>query len=220
MERKVSFVESEYYHLYNRGVEKRVLFITEKDYQRFMMLLYLANDQQNTHVSNVLKTTKYPDIFTHEREDPLVAIGAFCLMSNHFHILATPLVENGIPRFMHKLQTGYSMYFNTKNERHGSLFQGPYKSTHADDDQYLKYLFSYIHLNPAKLKEPQRKENVHRGNDLMSFVEKYPYSSYHEYIHASPVITNPAKFPEYFLSKDDVTSHIADWLQTEDNYQG
>ena len=145
MERKTALVEGEFYHLYNRGVDKRSIFMTAHDYRRFMALLYLANDRADIRVGNILKSTAYADIFTRGQEEPLVAIGSFCLMPNHFHILATPLSEKGIPQFMHKLQTGHSMYFNTKNERSGSLFQGPYKSSHADTDQYLKFLFSYIH---------------------------------------------------------------------------
>ena len=119
--------------------------IIEKWRGRFLMLLYLANSTQDTRIGNVLRITKYADVFNLDRDEPLVAIGAFCLMQNHFHILATPLIENGISTFMLKLQIGYSMYFN-KNERNGSLFQGPFRSTHANNDQYLQYLYSYIHL--------------------------------------------------------------------------
>lgn len=179
------------------------------------MLLYLANSTEDTRISNVLRMTKYADVFSLDRGDPLVAIGAFCLMPNHFHILATPLIENGISQFMLKLQTGYSMYFNTKNERSGSLFQGPFRSSHADNDRYLQYLYSYIHLNPAKLKDPLWKEKVGSKNELAKFVESYPYSSYSAYINNSHTITNPEKFPEYFSSKEEIQLHISDWLQME-----
>lgn len=216
MERKVSFVESEFYHLYNRGVDKRIIFPSASDYKRFLILLYLANSTQDTRVSNVLRITKYADIFNLDRGEPLVAIGAFCLMPNHFHILATPLIENGISQFMLKLQTGYSMYFNTRNERNGSLFQGPFRSTHAENDRYLQYLYSYIHLNPAKLHDPQWKKNMSSRNTLMKFVESYPYSSYGAYLNNSHTITDQKKFPDYFSVKNDVRSHISDWLQIEE----
>lgn len=212
MERKTQFVENEYYHLYNRGVDKRIIFSTQNDYRRFLMLLYLANSEQDIRISNVLKAIKYEDVFSRDRGEPLVAIGAFCLMPNHFHILATPLTKDGISKFILKLQTGYSMYFNIKNKRSGSLFQGPFRSIHADNDRYLEYLFSYIHLNPAKLKEPKWKEKIRSGNELMKFVETYPYSSYGAYLNDSHSITNPAKFPDYFSSGREIVSHIADWL--------
>lgn len=216
MERKVSFVEGEFYHLYNRGVDKRKIFDSAGDYRRFLMLLYLANSTEDTRIRNVLRITNYSDVFKLDRGDPLVAIGAYCLMPNHFHILATPIVENGISQFMLKLQTGYSMYFNTKNERTGSLFQGPFRSTHADNDRYLQYLYSYIHLNPAKLLDARWKEKVRLKNELVKFVESYPYSSYAAYFNNFHTITDPKNFPDYFSSIDEVKSHIFDWLQTED----
>jgi len=215
MERKHAFAENEYYHLYNRGVYKRVIFSTASDYRRFLMLLYLANSNLDTRISNTVRGKKIDDTFTLDRGNSLVAIGAYCLMPNHFHILATPLVEDGIPCFMRKLLTGYSMYFNTKNERKGALFQGPYRSTHADDDTYLQYLYSYIHLNPAKLKDPLWKEHSVSKNNLLTFVESYPYSSYRAYLNNQHTITDPTKFPDYFSSKDEVESHIADWLRAD-----
>lgn len=215
MQRKTSFAENEYYHLYNRGVDKRTIFPSAGDYRRFLALLYLANSDKDTRIGNILRAIPYAEIFAADRGNPLVAIGAYCLMPNHFHILATPLVEDGIPRFMRKLLTGYSMYFNTKNDRRGSLFQGPYKSTHAHDDLYLNYLYSYIHLNPAKLLDPHWREKIVSKHALIKFVESYPYSSYKAYINANHTITDPTKFPGYFLSQKEVKMHIADWLESE-----
>lgn len=215
MQRKVTHVEGEFYHLYNRGVDKRKIFSSTADYKRFLMLLYLSNSSETVHISNLLKTKAASDIFTHERGDPLVAIGAFCLMPNHFHLLATPVHKDGLASFMLKLQTGYSMYFNTKNSRSGSLFQGPYKSEHAGDDVYLQYLFSYIHLNPAKLKDPNWKENQHHKS-LQVFVENYPYSSYHEYRSKQPIITTPDAFPSYFSTEKKMQAHLTDWLNIKD----
>lgn len=217
MQRKTAHVEGEFYHLYNRGVDRRTIFSSSADYKRFLMLLYLSNDKNTVHLSNLLKTSAGQDVFCLDRDEPLVAIGAFCLMPNHFHILATPLVEGGLTKFMLKLQTGYSMYFNTKNERTGSLFQGPYRSEHADNDIYLKYLFSYIHLNPAKLKEPLWKEaRATERRGIQAFVETYPYSSYKEYLSKQHLITNPTPFPEYISFKRNLSSHLTDWLYIKD----
>ena len=63
MERKDVFVEGEYYHLYNRGVDKRIIFPSAMDYKRFLMLLYLANSTEDTRISNILRVTKYKDVF-------------------------------------------------------------------------------------------------------------------------------------------------------------
>lgn len=178
------------------------------------MLLYLANSSKDVRISNVVQYHNYEEILAMDRGTPLVAIGAFCLMPNHFHLLLTPSVEGGISKFMLKLQTGYSMYFNTKNNRTGALFQGPFKSEHADEDGYLKYLFSYIHLNPAKLKDRNWKENIKTNNmRLRSFVEQYSFSSLPEYLSGSHVITAPSSFPQYFSSKKEITGHLTDWLE-------
>ncbi len=214
MQRKTPFVKGEHYHLYNRGVDKRTIFSFLSDYKRFLMLLYLANSSEDVRIDNVLKTHSFEEVFVRERAEPLIAIGAFCLMPNHFHILATPLTENGLTKFMLKLQTGYSMYFNTRNERTGSLFQGPFKSEHAENDRYLKYLFSYIHLNPAKLKDARWKDKIGmKPSSLRSFVEAYPYSSLKEYLTDSHTITTPGAFPDYFSSKTELTKHLTDWLE-------
>lgn len=217
MQRKTSLIEGEHYHLYNRGVDKRKIFNSPSDYKRFLMLLYLANGDERVHIANVLKTKSYSELFSCDRGKPLVAIGAFCLMPNHFHILATPLVKDGLTKLMLKLQTGYSMYFNTKHERNGSLFQGPFKSEHVDDDTYLKYLFSYIHLNPAKLKDSNWKEGSRtKRSSIRKFVEEYPYSSLGAYTRGIHTITDPSKFPEYFSSNKELDTHLTDWLNIKD----
>ena len=212
MERKTPFVEGEYYHLYNRGVEKRKIFLSAADYKRFMMLLYLANSEEEVRMENILRNTSFEEIFLRERGAPLVAIGAFCLMPNHFHLLVTPLKAGGLSRFMLKIQTGYSMYFNTKNERNGSLFQGPFKSEHTASDTYLKYLFSYIHLNPAKLQDHNWKERPSLHRSLREFVERYPYSSFKAHLTNLHTITDPTPFPHYFSSPKEIERHITDWL--------
>lgn len=141
-------------------------------------------------------------------------IGAFCLMPNHFHLLLHEKIEGGITLFLRKLCTAYSMYFNTKNERTGKLFERAFLAEHADFDEYLKYLFSYIHLNPAKIVDSGWKE---RGpgnlNKVKDFVEKYEFSSYRNYLGEleNNEILNKEAFPDYFSDKG-VRSEIEEWL--------
>jgi len=91
--------------------------------------------------------------------------------------------EKGISLFMHKLLTAYSMYFNIKRQRTGALFQGRYKARHIDNDNYLKYLFAYIHLNPIKIIQRNWKEKgIENLNGAKKFLRGYKYSSYHENI--------------------------------------
>jgi putative transposase len=136
------FVVGEHYHIYNRGNSKQKIFLNQKDFQRFVDLLYAVNTDEKFNFADSLKGIP---VYQRERESPLVAIAAYCLMPNHFHILLTPLVENGISKFMQKLSTGYVMYFNQKYKRTGALFEGKFKSQYVKDDKQLKYLFSYIH---------------------------------------------------------------------------
>lgn len=79
--------------------------------------------------------------------DPLVEIIAYCLNPNHYHLILKQVSERGIEKFMHKVSTGYTNYFNKKNERSGSLFQGPFKAIHVDSNEYLLYLSAYVNRN-------------------------------------------------------------------------
>ena len=217
MERKVSFVQGEYYHVYNRSVEKRIIFLNAYDYKRFILLLHVLNTDQNLKIRDLLKENNFDQLLKIENKDPLVAIGAYCLMPNHFHLLLTPLKDGGISKFMLKVQTAYSMYFNNKNGRSGALFQGVFKSEHVDNDNYLRYLYSYIHLNPAKLKDKNWKE---RGsidfNFLKTYIFSYEYSSIGEYLKGNFTIVNPHAFPEYKKlyksEKEYFRNMIDDWL--------
>ena len=214
--RRISFAENEYYHIYNRGTDKRIIYESSSDYCRFVELLYLMNTSDPISLKDIKKSNK--NIFEYNRADNLVAIGAYCLMPNHFHILLTPLVEEGVTTFMRKVTTGYSMYFNKKYERTGSLFEGRYKSKHADSDEYLKYLFSYIHLNPVKLIQSDWKEKgVRDVEQAYRYVENFGYSSLQDYLHNSRIekkIINTEMFPDYFdnSDKDKIKDNLFDWL--------
>jgi len=151
MSRILPFSTGEYYHIYNRGTEKRDIFLDKADYLRFIVLLYISNNIEAVHISNLREQGKFlRDIINLERKETLVDIGTYCLMPNHFHLLIKEKRAGGISEFMKKISTGYSMYFNKRYERTGRLFEGTFKSVHADSDEYLKYLFAYIHLNPIK----------------------------------------------------------------------
>ena len=80
-------------------------------------------------------------------KEPLVVIVAYCLNQNHFHFILTPISDGGIQKFMHRLGTGYTMFFNEKYKRSGSLFQGRYKAVHIETNEYLIHLSAYVNLN-------------------------------------------------------------------------
>jgi REP element-mobilizing transposase RayT len=215
--RNITFSEGEYYHLYNRGVDKRNTFSAPAEYRRFMAYLVAVNSPATAPIRYAVATKNLQGLALEIGGSRLVAIGAFCLMPNHFHLYVTPVVDNGISKFMQRLQTAYTMYFNEKHRRSGALFQGTFKAQHIDTDAYAKYLFSYIHLNPAKLKDPQWKERGPRDiGRLRDFLCTYPYSSLQEYLTRRPAITAPEAFPAYLTSVRDLDDHIDNWLHYKD----
>jgi putative transposase len=220
MARSTTFATGEYYHLYNRGADKRKIFLDKADHERFISLLYLCNSGVPIHRSDH-KSLSLEKILSIEREATLIDIGAYCLMPNHFHILAQEKSEGGISIFMQKLGIAYSMYFNKRHERRGTLFEGTFRAEHASRDEYLKYLFAYIHLNPIGIIEKGWKE--HRIEDRKkaeAFLESYRYSSYLDYhdteSRAEKSIINTVAFPEYFEKKTDFDDYIQDWVSFDD----
>lgn len=147
-----------FYHLYNRGVERRNIFLCPEDY---LTLLHLFEIYLIDHPHFFLKPNSL-----HGRLDLI----AFCLMPNHFHLLIKPHDKTAMTEFMRKVFTTYAMYFNKKYKRAGTLFESRYKAALVDKADYLLYLSRYIHQNPLNLlKKGQRPED-------------YPYSSLSNYL--------------------------------------
>ncbi len=217
MNRKIKFSKGEYYHIYNRGVEKREIFTSESDYNRFVYLLYYANLFEPVNMRSMINQG-FPSV---NRGETLVDIGGWCLMPNHFHLLVKEKSNGGLSKFLSKLQTGYSMYFNKKNERTGALFQGSFKAEHLNTDEYLKYIYSYIHLNPIKLIQSDWKEKgINDIEKAKEFLLNYKYSSYLDYLNYNREenkIIKKESFPEYFESADVFEKEIFNWLNF---YQG
>ena len=184
MERKVDFIIDERYHLFSRGVEKRKIFLDKKDYERFFALLYILNQENHFHVSNFLNKGQgnISDLYKQKRSNSLVAIHAYCLMPNHFHLVVQEIKEKGISKFLAKLLTSYSMYFNIKYERSGPLFVRPFRSEHIDNDRYFKHIFNYVHFNCLELYETDWKEiGIKNKKGAEGFINNYRYSSYFDF---------------------------------------
>ena len=192
--RRINFAPNHIYHIYNRGVDKRDIFLEDNDRWRYLQGLSLFNDENSS--SNILwqleknrgavtlRVLKEFIVNQQKERDPLVRIMVDCLMPNHYHLLIEELKEKGITRFMHKLNGGYTGYFNNKYERSGSLFEGPFKAALVDNETYLQYLLIYINVvNPGQLIEPGLKEKgVKDINAVMKFAEEYLWSTHQEYL--------------------------------------
>ncbi|MFH1671718.1 MAG: transposase [Candidatus Portnoybacteria bacterium] len=175
----------EFYHVLNRGVDKRDIFLEERDYFRFVHNLFEFNDQKNI-INNFFYFEKGQETMglrNPYKRNLLVDIHAFCLMPNHYHLLLQPKMDNGISLFMRKVNTGYANYFNKKYSRSGALFQGRYKSVLMERDDQFMYIVYYIHLNPLDLKFPEWREGkIKDFKKAMDFLNSYRWSSHLDFI--------------------------------------
>lgn len=208
----------EYYHLYNRGNNKQAIFHDDGDRRYFQKLLHILNTEKRT----ALRDVHVERSLTIDDNERIVSIGAYCCMPNHFHILLKQEKDGGATLFMKKVLTAYVMYFNKKHKRSGGLFEGRFKSKHATTDNYLKYLFAYIHLNPIKINPSLwSKDSDYKKAENFLFVCNYKFSSLQDYLgvsRAENVILQKESFPNYFLSKDDVLKNLKTWIDLKDSY--
>lgn len=210
------FANNELYHIYNRGVEKRTIFLNRKDYTRFTDNLFVFNDL--APALNLGYTLEKQAIdYTRPREIQ-VEILAFSLLPNHFHLLLRQKVDGGITKFMRKLGTGYTNYFNKKYSRVGPLFQGIFKSVLIKKQTHLMYIPHYIHLNPLDLIIPEwRNKNLKDKEKALNFLDSYRWSSYLDYIGKSnfPNIINKDSAKDIYRSGTsiDYKAEIKEWLE-------
>lgn len=132
-------VTNETYHVFNRGVDKRDIFLDKADYVRFYQTLDLFN--------SVEPIVNYNQAKHSHAEKKLVDIQAYSLLPNHYHLLVKQLVDDGLGEFIRRVGSGYTTYFNNKNLRSGALFQGVFKRVHVETDEQYLYLFAYINKN-------------------------------------------------------------------------
>lgn len=184
--RKTPLVTGEFYHLFNRGVDKRTIFQDQVDLNRFFQSIQEFNTIEpiGSLFENSFNKNK-------TKGDKLVEIIAYCLNPNHFHLLVQQEIDEGISEFMKRLSGGYTQYFNNRHKRTGALFQGKYKSSHIGSDTYLLHVSAYINLN-----------NLLKG-------KKFPLSksSWEEYIRQEKkTICNKEIIIEQFKSNSEYIS--------------
>lgn len=191
----------------------------KQDYLRFIHDLYELNDQERVELNYYkFRDCEIDDKITkvNKLRKPLVNILAFCLMPNHYHILLAPRVENGIPRFMQKVNMGYSKYFNQKYERTGTLFQGRYKSILITDDTHFLHLPFYIHFNPLDLSHPEWRENkISDPKKALESLMLYRWSSHLDYLGIKnfPSVLNIKLLREVLGDGNDYKKLVANYLK-------
>jgi len=232
---KPQFLNKEIYHLYNRGVEKRRVFMENRDYLRFIHDLFAFNDTHAASSANIRFSLRKPSELDASRLSQCLEIGSpnmereprkllveilcFCLMPNHYHLLVRQLVDGGVVKFMHRLGVGYAMYFNEKYQRVGPLFQGRFKAVLVKNDAHLLYLPHYIHLNAVGLVEPKwKKRIVQNPQRTMQFLGSYRWSSYPDYIGKKnfPSITSRGFLADLVGGPREYKKATKEWLTDGD----
>ena len=180
-----NFAEDSYYHVFNRGVEKRKIFMGEEDYTTLQSYLF-------RYLQPIEKVAeKYPDTPVRLYGKNLseeVELVAYCLMPNHFHLLLRQRTKDGISKLLKQITNAYTLYFNQKNDRVGGLMQGRFRASLVDNESLFIHLVRYIHLNP--IAEGLTKDlNAHR------------WSSYPDYLdHPTELPSSKSKILSYFPS--------------------
>jgi REP element-mobilizing transposase RayT len=169
--RKQPIVTSEYYHIYNRGVDKRDIFNDKKDLYRFIESIAEFNQVKVIgSIRNIRKNKTEPKALSRLSKESLVSISAYCLNPNHFHFILKQLMDGGIAKFMQKLQGGYTYYFNVKNSRTGSLFQGTFKSHLISNENYSNKIIGYVNKN-------YQVHNISKNKMNLVFASDYEYEN-------------------------------------------
>lgn len=183
------YAPKNYYHIYNRGVEKRRIFLDHEDYSTFekIIISYLTPEDDD----NIGIPIRYTPYWRSKLQESEIEIISYCLMPNHFHFLLKQNTENGITKFMRRISNSYVRYFNKKYERVGSLFQGKFKAVIVETESYLLHLSRYIHLNPLEIAPKNTNQYI--------WLRKYPYSSYSYYL-------NPIK--DSWVKSEIIMSHF------------
>lgn len=215
------FATNEFYHIFDRGVDKRKIFLDKNDHLRFIHDLYEFNNtkpapefvrRQGKNVGH-----RISHIESSKRE-LLVNLHAFVLMPNHHHELVEQLKEGGITLFIRKLHVGYAKAFNLKYERSGYLFQGRFKDVYIRDDRQLAHLICYIHSNPLEIWRPKWKEKKLTKAEIkeaLKFLENYRWSSHLDYcgIKNFPSLINSRFLLEFFDGTKGYKEFFIDWLK-------
>lgn len=206
------------YHVINRGVENRTIFLNDKDYLRFIRDLYEFNDENKSYnVGYFFNKTSTESIDPRgQYRKTMVEILAFCLMPSHYHLLLKTLDRNGLYKFIHKLNTGYAKYFNQRHNHIGILFQGRYKLVPVVNESHFIHIPYYIHCNPLDLiASDWREGRIKNPKKAMEFLNNYRWSSHLDYCGISnfPSITERGILLKVFGGNKKYQKMIENWLQ-------
>lgn len=199
--RRVVLANDHIYHAYNRGVERRKIFLNTREYQRFVDTMeYYRYEGQGIRYSKYLQQPRdMRDDLKKSliKTSPTVDLLAYCLMPNHFHLLLRQNTDRGISQYLATISNSYSKYFNTKRARVGPLLQGTFKAVHIESNEQLLHVSRYIHLNPVV--------------SMMISMEQlplYPWSSYPYYLGNPSIPVTASDILSQFSAKYTYASFV------------
>lgn len=224
--RRPQLANGEIYHIVIRAVDGLKLFRDKQDYLRIIHNLFLFNDLKPVsstfrfiqHTIKKNKSTGYDRVYLSDKGERaiLVEILAFCLMSNHVHLLVRQVKNRGISEFMRKVGIGYACYYNQKYKRMGHVFQGRYRIIHVKNDKQLITVFVYIHTNPVSIIFKNWKEGgISNLEKAIKFLENYRWSSYPDYWGNKnfPSVTFRSFLIQTMGGEKECQRFINDWLE-------
>ena len=209
--------EKKIYHVFNRGVEKRDIFLEDVDRVRFIHDMFEFND-----CNPAPKYLSNGEVENQKERDSLVTIYAFCLMPNHYHLLLEEINDGSMSLFAKKLQGGYARAFNEKHKRSGYLFQGKYKKIPISTDRQLFQVACYIHANPLDLWKFKWKEEGLKKEEMkeaLNFLDNYRWSSHIDYLGKKNFssIINKRLLTGIFNENVDYEKCFKEWLEFFEN---
>jgi len=225
------FVTGELYHVFNRGVEKREIFLQTSDFYRFIFCLYELNEKGLIKMRDRIeerqkrKGEKYTGATCVSKGEAIVEVIIFCLMPNHYHLILRQLVDGGISLFMKKLANSYVGYFNEKYDRKGmgSLFQGRFKAVHIKDDKQFFNLVCYIFSNPVEIIEKDWKEIGSKNpKKAIQFLKSYRWSNFLDCLGVSNFssVTKRDFVIEFFGGSNKVEESVESWILYKTELRG
>ena len=214
----------EFYHTYNRGVEKRKIFLDDTDYLRGVRDFYEFNDAKavinlNQRINCGQTTIDHLDANFKKSRKRIVNLLTWCLMPNHYHLFSYPIIDNGLPKFHQKFGGGYTWFFNAKYKRSGVLFQGGYKKVQVTNDNQAMQLICYIHSNPLDLWKPNWKEKGLTNAEIqqaLNFLEKeYRWSSHLDWWGTKnfPSLIDTNFMSRFFKNSEEYREFFTNWLK-------
>jgi putative transposase len=199
------------YHIYNRGVEKRDIFLDPQDFGVFLSYLKAYLLPKDLPGLNAIIDSKETTIAEKDKAHKLLRLKnfyenidllAYVLMPNHFHLLVRQMDAEAIDAFLNALSTRYVIYFNKKYHRVGPLYQGVYKAVLVNSENQLLHLTRYIHKNPPA------------GSDFPSSLSDYLRQTNTSWLKAEEILsyfskTNPANTYSAFMNEGEDGQFIA-----------